>query len=235
MLQDTLHGELSRERAELRKEINGALKGVTARADAVEKGLEHHGNRTLQAVETLTAVQAEQRINDTAAWGQRLAALESKVRDIQSVFLGMRSGGWKGSALLCTSRNHDTRPDPHGKGGPFKGRPQQQRRRSTPHQHSRHPSEGDATTYQIVRAQALLAKPCPSWHRKQPGGSPRSSPNVDHCNSRLSWSRARKQEGPNTPNVRGDSSDSGGENGQKGSVSWPAHRRRRFHAAFDPA
>ena len=44
--------ELSK--AELRREINGALKGVTARVDAMEKGLEHHGNRTLQAVETLT-------------------------------------------------------------------------------------------------------------------------------------------------------------------------------------
>ena len=89
MLQDTLRGELSRERAEPRKEINRALKGVTARVDAIEKGLEQHGSRTLQAVETLTTLQAEQGekiqtiITDTAALGQRLAALEGKVRDIQ--------------------------------------------------------------------------------------------------------------------------------------------------------
>ena len=90
MLQDTLRGELSRERAELRNEINRALKGVTARVDAIEKGLQQHGSRTLQAVKTLTTLQAEQGekiqtiITDTAVLGQRLAALEGKVRDIQS-------------------------------------------------------------------------------------------------------------------------------------------------------
>ena len=45
MLQQTLRGERSRERAELRKEINGALKGVTARVDAMEKGLECRPNK----------------------------------------------------------------------------------------------------------------------------------------------------------------------------------------------
>eukprot|EP00439_Symbiodinium_sp_Y106_P015315 s2603_g2.t1 len=91
MLRDTLRSELSRERAELRKEINGALKGVTARMDAIEKGLEHHGSRTLQAVETLSTAQAEHGVKlqavaaDTATLGQRIAALEKKVRDIQSV------------------------------------------------------------------------------------------------------------------------------------------------------
>ena len=91
MLRDTLRSELSRERAELRKEINGALKGVTARMDAIEKGLEHHGSRTLQGVETLSTAQAEHGVKlqavaaDTATLGQRIAALEKKVRDIQSV------------------------------------------------------------------------------------------------------------------------------------------------------
>ena len=90
MLQDTLRGELSRERAELRKEINGALTGVTARGDAIEKGLEQHRTRTLQAVETLRRVQAEQGlklqniVQDTASLGQQMAALENKMRDIHS-------------------------------------------------------------------------------------------------------------------------------------------------------
>ena len=98
MFQDTLQGEPRRERAELRKEINGALKGVTARIDAMEKILEQHGSRTLQAFETfetfetLTTAQAEQGekiqavITGTAALSQRLTAL-------QDVFVpGVRRG-----------------------------------------------------------------------------------------------------------------------------------------------
>ena len=84
MLQETLRRELSKERAELRKEINGALQGVSSRVDAMEKGLEYHGSRTLQAVETLTSVQAEQSAKiqavaeDTAQLGLRMTALEGK-------------------------------------------------------------------------------------------------------------------------------------------------------------
>ena len=91
MLQETLRRELSKERAELRKEINGALQGVSSRVDAMEKGLEYHGSRTLQAVETLTSVQAEQSAKiqavaeDTAQLGLRMTALEGKIRDLQSV------------------------------------------------------------------------------------------------------------------------------------------------------
>ena len=85
MLQDTLRGEPRRERAELRKETNGALKGMTARVDAMEKILEQHGSRTLQAFETfetLTTAQAEQGekiqavITGAAALSQRLTALQ---------------------------------------------------------------------------------------------------------------------------------------------------------------
>ena len=117
MLQETLRRELSKERAELRKEINGALQGVSSRVDAMEKGLEYHGSRTLQAVETLTSVQAEQSAKiqavaeDTAQLGLRMTALEGKIRDLQSVGStnptqdrgrtpALITGGWPAETLL---------------------------------------------------------------------------------------------------------------------------------------
>ena len=58
--------------------------------EGLEKGLEFHGTRTLQAVETLTTAQAEQGVKllavaeDTQELTLRLSALEGKVRQIES-------------------------------------------------------------------------------------------------------------------------------------------------------
>ena len=78
MLQDTLRGELSRERAELRKEVSEALGGFTERITSPGVGLEKHSATTLQAVDTITTVQAAhglriQKIQeDTSSLGTRL-------------------------------------------------------------------------------------------------------------------------------------------------------------------
>ena len=53
------------------------LRGVTSRVEGLEKGLEYHGTRTLQAVETLTTTQAEQ-------GAKILTAMEGKIRQIES-------------------------------------------------------------------------------------------------------------------------------------------------------
>ena len=79
----TLRGELSRERAEFRKEINNALAGATTRFTNLEQGLEQQGARTLQAVETITTTQAEQglrhqRIQDDI--GARMSTLEHEMK-----------------------------------------------------------------------------------------------------------------------------------------------------------
>ena len=58
--------------------------GVISRVDELEKGLEYHGNRTLQAVETLTFVQAEQGakiqavVDDTTQLRHHMTALEAQ-------------------------------------------------------------------------------------------------------------------------------------------------------------
>ena len=80
-------GEPSRERAELRKEINNALAGVNTRVIDLEQGLEQQGTRTLQAVGTMNTFQAEQRlpvqrIQDDI--GARMTTLENKMRTMQS-------------------------------------------------------------------------------------------------------------------------------------------------------
>ena len=50
--------------------------------DAIEKGLEQHGTRTLQAAETLSAVPAEQ---TRRVLRQHVGPLEGKMRDLGSV------------------------------------------------------------------------------------------------------------------------------------------------------
>ena len=74
----------------VRGEIQGAVTGVTDRVAALERGLQAHNDRTFQAVETLSTVQAQQssRIEelagDTRDIAQRLTFLEGTVKSIQS-------------------------------------------------------------------------------------------------------------------------------------------------------
>ena len=74
----------------MRGEIQGAVTGVTDRVAALERGLQAHNDRTFQAVETLSTVQAQQssRIEelagDTRDIAQRLTFLEGTVKSIQS-------------------------------------------------------------------------------------------------------------------------------------------------------
>ena len=74
----------------VRGEIQGAMVGMTDRVAALERNLQQHNDRTFQAVETLSAGQADQglRIAELAAESQlvvgRLTLLEGKVKQIQS-------------------------------------------------------------------------------------------------------------------------------------------------------
>ena len=75
----------------VRGEIQGAVSGVTDRVAALERGLQVHNDRTFQAVETLSATQAQQscRIEelagDTRDIAHRLTFLEGSVKNLQSV------------------------------------------------------------------------------------------------------------------------------------------------------
>ncbi|CAE7913948.1 unnamed protein product [Symbiodinium necroappetens] len=74
----------------VRGEIQGAVAGMTDRVAALERNLQQHNDRTFQAVETLSAGQADQglRIAELSAESQlvagRLTQLEGKVKQIQS-------------------------------------------------------------------------------------------------------------------------------------------------------
>ena len=74
----------------VRGEIQGAFAGMNDRVAALERGLETHGDRTFQAVETISAAQTQQSLRiqeltaDTKTISGRLAALEGQVKTLQS-------------------------------------------------------------------------------------------------------------------------------------------------------
>ena len=74
----------------LRTEIQGAVTGVTERVVALERSLQTHNERTFQAVETLSAGQAEQGLQisqlaaDNKGMAARLANLEGTVKTLQT-------------------------------------------------------------------------------------------------------------------------------------------------------